>query len=213
MALYEMVVGGEYEVAALLTTVTRDYGRVSMHGVREELLDRQAEVLRLPLDKVHIEAGASNEDYEAAMRNALYRYLEQGVRRVVFGDILLEDIRRYREDNLARVGMQALFPLWKRDTTELAHAFISLGFRAVVTCVDSQHLDGSFAGREYDERFLADLPRSVDPCGENGEFHSFVYSGPSYREDVRFKRGEVVLRDNRFYFCDLLPLRAEDGEG
>ena len=206
MALYELQMQGIYDVAALLTTVTRDYGRVSMHGVREDLLDRQAEALRLPLDKVYIGAGASNEDYEAAMRDTLYRYRERGVQRVVFGDIFLEDLKKYREGNLARVGMQALFPLWKRDTAELAHTFVDLGFKAVVTCVDSEYLDGGFSGRDYDERFLADLPPTVDPCGENGEFHSFVYDGPIVREGVRFERGEVVLRDNRYYFCDLVPV-------
>ncbi len=206
MALYELQMQGTCDVAALLTTVTRDYGRVSMHGVREELLDRQARALHLLLDKVYIGAGASNEDYEAAMRDTLYRYREQGIQRVVFGDIFLEDLRKYREDNLARVGMQALFPLWKRDTAELAHTFVDLGFKATVTCVDSEYLDRGFAGRDYDESFLADLPPAVDPCGENGEFHSFVYDGPVFREGVRFGRGEVVIRDNRFYFCDLVPV-------
>jgi uncharacterized protein (TIGR00290 family) len=206
MALYELQMQGACDVAALLTTVTRDYGRVSMHGVREELLDRQAEPLRLPLDKVYIGAGASNEDYEAAMRDALYRYRERGVQRVVFGDIFLEDLRKYREDNLARVGMQAMFPLWKRDTAELARMFVDVGLETTVTCVDSEYLDGNFAGRDYDEQFLADLPPTVDPCGENGEFHSFVYDGPIFREGVRFEKGEVVLRDNRYYFCDLVPV-------
>lgn len=205
LTLHELSVDGGYEVAALLTTVTEDYDRISIHGVRRSLLEKQAQSLSLPLEIVSITKNATNEEYEAKMRETLTRYKNQGVLSAVFGDIFLEDIREYREKNLSQVGMKAVFPIWHRDTSELARNFITLGFKAVVTCVDSHALDGSFVEREYDERFLADLPSSVDPCGENGEFHSFVYDGPIFRERISHTRGEVVLRDERFYFCDLLP--------
>jgi len=124
---------------------------------------------------------------------------------VVFGDVFLEDLRRYREGNLAKIGMKVVFPLWKRDTNELAHAFIDLGFKAVITCVDSNVLDRRFVGRVFDEQFMSELPDTVDPCGENGEFHSFVYDGPIFRERIAHRKGKVILRDNRFYYCDLIP--------
>jgi uncharacterized protein (TIGR00290 family) len=205
MALYELRRTGGYEVAALLTTVTEDYGRVSMHGVRSALLDRQAGSLALPLEKVHITKESGNIEYEEKMGEALARYRRGGVLSVAFGDIFLEDLRRYRESKLSKAGMKGLFPLWKMDTAGLAREFISLGFKAVVTCVDSDVLEGRFAGRDYDEGFLAELPPSVDPCGENGEFHSFVYDGPIFRDRIGFEKGEVVLRDKRYYFCDLMP--------
>lgn len=203
LALHELGVG---RVAALLTTVTEDYGRVSMHGVRSELLERQAEALGLPLETVYITRNSSNADYDAIMAAKLSRYRSQGVSAVAFGDIFLEDVRRYREENLGKVGMKALFPIWKRDTAELARDFLGLGFRAVVTCVDSTLLGRRFAGREFDAGFLAELPAGVDPCGERGEFHSFVYGGPIFRNIVAHNRnrGQVVLREG-FYYCDLLP--------
>ena len=206
MALHELEAGGAYEVLALLTTVTEQYDRVSMHGVRTSLLERQAESLGLPVEKVYLGADASNEEYEARMRDKLAYYQAKGVSSVAFGDLFLEDVRQYREENLSRVGMKGLFPLWGRDTSEVARSFIGLGFKAVVTCVDSSQLDGAFVGREFDERFLAELPSAVDPCGENGEFHSFVYDGPLFRAEIGHKRGEIVLRDSRFYFCDLTPI-------
>ena len=209
LALYELKMNGGCEIAALLTTVTRDYDRISMHGVRTALLRRQAESLGIPLDTVHISAGAPNEEYDARMREKLTAYRELGICSVVFGDIFLEDIRRYREDNLSRIGMKARFPLWKRDTAELARRFIGLGFKAVLTCVDSKSLDGKFVGRAFDERLLSELPAGVDPCGENGEFHSFVHDGPIFRERIRYRKGKVVLRDNRFYYCDLVPLSGQ----
>jgi uncharacterized protein (TIGR00290 family) len=132
---------------------------------------------------------------------------------VVFGDIFLEDLRKYREENLSKIGMKAVFPIWKRNTTELAHTFIDSGFKAVITCIDSQVLDKGFVGRRYDEQFLSELPSNLDPCGENGEFHSFVYDGPIFRESLLFEPGDVVLRDNRFYFCDLIPLAKLEATG
>ena len=208
MALYELQRSKNYEVAALLTTVTEEYDRISMHGVRRILLEQQVESLGFPLEIIYIPRNSSNEEYEARMKEKLLQYKSRGVSSVVFGDIFLEDLRKYREDNLAKVGMKGIFPIWKRDTAELAHTFIGLGFKAVITCVDCNFLDQTFAGKAFNEQFLSDLPSTVDPCGENGEFHSFVYDGPIFSERVRYRKGKVVLRDNRFYFCDLLPVRA-----
>lgn len=205
LALHEIRKSEEFEVVSLLTTVTEDYDRISMHGVRRELLERQAGSLGLPLRKILITKGASNEDYEARMKKTLLEFKSEGVASVVIGDIFLEDLRRYREDNLARAGMKGIFPLWKRDTAELARDFIDMDFKAIVTCVDTAVLDGKFAGRLIDGEFLAELPAGVDPCGENGEFHSFVYGGPVFNEKISFTKGEVVLRENRFCFCDLVP--------
>jgi len=207
MALYELQKKGSYQISALLTTVTKDYDRVSMHGVRRSLLERQADSLGYPLEQVLISKDASNEEYEAKMKETLEKYLSAGILTVVFGDIFLEDIRKYREENLSDIGMKAVFPIWKRNTVELAHTFVDLGFKAVVTCVDSSFLSKAFVGRLFDEHFLSELPSNIDPCGENGEFHSFVYGGPGFRESLSFTLGDVVLRDDRFYFCDLIPLR------
>lgn len=204
MTLYELRKMGAYEVAALLTTITEGYDRISMHGVRTTLLERQATSLGAPLHKLYIPSGCSNEQYEAAMRVALTHYQAQGVNACAFGDLFLRDIRAYREHNLSAIGMNALFPVWERDTAEFIRTFIGLGFKAVVTCVDPRALDPSFAGRVIDDAFLRDLPASVDPCGEHGEFHSFVYDGPIFAEAVGVSVGEVVLREG-FYFCDLLP--------
>lgn len=204
-ALHEIREADRHTVIGLLTTVTRGYERVSMHGVRIALVEQQAESIGLPLERVHIPVESSNEDYEAAMRDALIRYKAEGVTGVAFGDLFLEDLKKYREKKLAEVDMTAVFPLWKRDTTELARSFIEQGFRAVITCVDSQVLNGTFSGRFFDEQFLADLPPHIDPCGENGEFHSFVFDGPLFRKPVQFEKGEIVVREDRFHFCELLP--------
>ncbi len=205
LALYELNKSDRYRIAALVTTVTEDYDRISMHGVRRALLEQQANSLELPLEKVPITKGASNEEYERQMRILLNKYREIGVRAVAFGDIFLQDLREYREKNLAQIGMTAVFPLWKRETAELARAFVDQGFHGITTCVDSQVLGKEFVGRLIDRRFLSELPAAVDPCGENGEFHSFAFAGPIFRQEIRFTRGEVVLRDERFYFCDLIP--------
>ena len=206
MALYELQTGNEYEISALLTTLTEDYDRISMHGVRRVLLEQQAESLGFPLEKVYITKNASNSEYEAKMKDKLMDYKTRGVLSIAFGDIFLEDLKIHREENLSGIGMTGIFPLWKRDTTELAHAFIEGGFQAVITCVDSNVLDKRFVGRTYDTQFLRELPSSVDPCGENGEFHSFVYDGPIFRKKIAFTIEDIVLRDNRFYFCDLVPV-------
>jgi uncharacterized protein (TIGR00290 family) len=191
-------------VNALLTTVTDPYDRISMHGVRHRLLIAQAGAIGLPVTEARIPSGASNAQYEDAFGRALAAHRSGGVRRMAFGDLFLADIRAYRERQLAGLGMSALFPLWHRDTTELAHKFIALGFRAVLVCVDPRHLDASFAGRSFDADLLRDLPPTVDPCGENGEFHTFVTDGPIFEAPIACTPGVVVNRDG-FVFCDLVP--------
>ncbi len=207
LALYELHKNKNYEIVSLLTTITQDYDRISMHGVRTILLEMQAESLGLPLEKVFITKDTTNEQYECKMWEVMAKYQAAGVSSVVFGDIFLEDLRKYREDNLSKTGMKGIFPIWKRDTAELAHEFIESGFKTVITCIDSNHLDKTFIGSAFDEQFLSRLPSTVDPCGENGEFHSFVYDGPIFRDRILHTTGKVVLRENRFYFCDLLPLK------
>ena len=211
LALREILGDARYRVAALLTTVTAEYDRISIHGVRRALLRRQAEALGLPLDEVLISPGASNHEYETNMGAALavLRTRIPGLGTVVFGDLFLADIRAYRERMLARIGMRGLFPLWLRDTRALAYDFVRLGYRAVLVCVDAAQLAGEFAGREFDAELLSDLPPGVDPCGENGEFHTFVYAGPGLREPVSHERGPVVVRDGRFVYCDLMETTSQ----
>lgn len=206
LALREIQLGGQYTPAALLTTVTSEYDRISMHGVRRSLLRAQAASLGIQLCEVEISPHADNQEYERKMDEALSRLrgATPAIGAVVFGDLFLEDIRAYRENNLARAGLRGIFPLWLRDTRQLAADFTALGFRAVVVCVDSTVLDHSFAGREYDDAFVRDLPAGVDPCGENGEFHTFVYDGPPFAHPVAHERGEVVVRDERFVYADLV---------
>lgn len=192
----------DVRVVGLLTTVTEGYDRVSMHGVRRALLLQQAEALGLPLAEVRIPPQCVNPIYESRMEHALRAQLAAGVRTVAFGDIFLEDLREYRERNLAKLDMRAIFPIWKRDTRELAREFCQQGFRAIAVCIDPKKLDRSFAGRELTADFFSDLPAGVDPCGENGEFHTFVFAGPIFRRPVAVQRGEIVDRDG-FTFCDL----------
>jgi uncharacterized protein (TIGR00290 family) len=206
LALYELLKSQKYRIASLLTTVTEDYDRISMHGVRRVLLEQQAAALGFPLEQVFISRNASNEEYEARMEQVLAKHKEAGVTSVVFGDILLEDLRAYREDKLATLAMQGIFPIWKRDTRALAHSLTALGFEAVTTCVDTRMLGRQFVGRGIDEQFLADLPANVDACGENGEYHSFVSDGPIFQANVAYTLGEIVLRENRFCYCDLVPV-------
>ena len=205
MALYELKKNKNLEISALLTTMTQDYKRVSIHGVRSVLLERQADALGLPLEQVNITKDSSSEEYEVKMRDKLGYYKKRGVSTVAFGDIFLEDLRKYRQEKLAGM-MKAVFPIWKRDTGLLAHDFIDLGFKAITTCVDSNFLSQDFAGREFDGRFLSELPRGVDPCGENGEFHTFVYDGPIFKNSIGCQKKDVILRDSRFYYCELLPV-------
>jgi uncharacterized protein (TIGR00290 family) len=207
LSLHRLRSAGDTEVPLLLTTVTEGYDRISMHGVRRELLERQADALGMGLQCVTIPKGCSDREYRGRMAAAMEDLLNQGITSVAFGDIFLEDVRRYREENLAELGVEARFPLWGADTSELAREFTANGFRAAVTCVDTEQLPAEFAGRVYDEAFIADLPEGVDPCGENGEFHTFVYDGPVFREPVSFERGEPVMREDRFCFYDLeLPV-------
>jgi uncharacterized protein (TIGR00290 family) len=208
MALHALLQRNDVRVVALLTTVTEGYERISMHGVRRELLALQAESIGLPLHEVRIPPQCVNPIYEARMEEALRIYLDQGVSTVAFGDIFLEDLRAYREKNLARVGMSAVFPIWKRDTRELIRHFHAHKFRAIAACVDPRILAPSFAGRELDDSFFRDLPPNADPCGENGEFHTFVFDGPIFRSPIPVHTGEVVTRDG-FVFCDLLPEMEE----
>ena len=203
MALHALLQDPKVRVVALLTTVTEGYNRVSMHGVRRELLQRQAESIGLPLHEVFIPPECVNPIYEARMEAALRGHFENGVRKVAFGDIFLEDLRAYREKNLARIGMTALFPIWKRDSRELIDSFHAQGFRSIAVCVNCKLLDRSFVGRELDASFFADLPAQVDCCGENGEFHTFAFGGPIFGDSVRFQVGGCVERDS-FVFCDLL---------
>ena len=208
MALYEIRRAGGYQIEGLLTTITRDYDRVCMHGVRTILLEQQAAALGLPLEKIYLDANGSQEAYEAKMRTYLATCRERGIRAVIFGDLFLEDVRHYRERNLAQAGMESVFPLWGQDTRALAERFLHTGFQAIITCVDLQALPRAFVGRRYDHAFLADLPPEADPCGERGEFHSFVYDGPLFRSPVPFQTGCTVVRENRFAYVDLVPSGA-----
>jgi uncharacterized protein (TIGR00290 family) len=189
---------------ALITTVTADYGRISMHGVRRELLCRQARAAGLPLVEVEIPASCTNDVYEQRMGQALAEAPLAEAQTIAFGDLFLADIRAYREERLSQVGKDAVFPLWGRDTAALAGEFIAAGFEAVLVCVDPRRLDPAFAGRRFDADLLADLPPDVDPCGENGEFHTFVHAGPIFSAPIACRVGEIVERDG-FVFCDVLP--------
>ncbi len=203
MTLARIVEKGEYEIAALVTTVSEKFSRVAIHGVRETLLERQADRLGLPLEKVPLPFPCPNEVYEERLAASLTRWQGVGVTHAIFGDLFLEDIRRYREAWLAKRGLQPVFPLWGESTAELARAMIDTGIRAVLTCVDTAKLDASFAGRFFDEKLLSELPRSVDPCGENGEFHTFVFDSPNFREPIRIEVGERVRREG-FEYADVV---------
>jgi uncharacterized protein (TIGR00290 family) len=204
LALAALTAAGGPPPVALITTITEDHDRISMHGVRRELLLAQAAATGVELVEVRIPAAASNEIYEARMAEALARPPLEGVAEIAFGDLFLTDIRAYRETRCAAAGRRARFPLWLCDTAALARRFIAENFRARITCVDPAQLDSSFAGREYDALLLAELPAGVDPCGENGEFHTFVFDGPVFTGPIACRPGEVVQRDG-FVFADLLP--------
>ena len=220
-----------FEVMGLLTTMNAEFSRISMHGVRESMLDAQAAAMDLPMHKVWV-GGSTHGEYEDQMRAALEGLKAVGVTHVIFGDIFLQDLREYRERQLAKVGLLAVFPLWQSNTSELIQTFIDTGFKTITCCINDAYLDESWAGREIDAAFIADLPEHVDPCGEHGEYHTFCFDGPIFNQPVEFKRGEVVYRplqapmpvapkdtaDDRydcvspvetkgFWFCDLLPLK------
>jgi uncharacterized protein (TIGR00290 family) len=226
--LYKILQQQQYEVICLLTSVNEQYQRISMHGVRVELLNRQAESIGLPLNKLLMPEMPTMEMYENIMEAALKDLKSRGATVSIFGDIFLEDLRKYREDKLKILGLKGIFPLWKISTTQLIHEFIDTGFKTIITCVNEKYLDKSFAGRMIDKEFIKDLPPNVDPCGENGEFHTFVFDGPIFKKPLVFERGEIVYRkyspardnnsssdlgkdndnpfDNGFWYCDLLPM-------
>lgn len=210
IALWTAQQNPDLDIRYVLTTVNQTHSRVSMHGVREALLDQQAERLRIPLRKVYLPEQAPMELYNQRMKEALSELSSEAIHTSLFGDIFLQDLREYREKELAAVGWNALFPIWGRSTTELFVEVLRQGFRAVIVCVNAGYLDSSWIGRELDESFLRDLPAGVDPCGENGEYHSFVYDGPNFTAPIMFSRGEVVYRtyqtDDGFYFGDLIPI-------
>lgn len=216
--LYKLLQTGEYDIQCLLTSISEQYQRISMHGVRVELLEQQAERIGIPLIKLQIPENPSMETYDNLMSETLTGLKQQGAQVSIFGDIFLEDLRAYREAKLAELDLKGIFPLWGSSTKELIREFIALGFKTIVTCVSEKHLDKSFAGRIIDESFLNDLPDGVDPCGENGEFHTFVFDGPLFPSPIPFEKGEVVYRtypapsqkyetpsSYGFWYCDLLP--------
>lgn len=205
LALYHVLRDAEIEVAGLLTTVTAGYDRISMHGVRTELLRAQCNALRLPLFEVEIPAACDNADYERAFIAKVADLQLSGINDFVFGDLFLEDVRAYREKLMGRAHANAHFPLWGEPTAELAREFVARGFRAVLVCVDPSQIAPTFCGRDYDYDLLADLPVTCDPCGERGEFHTYVYDGPVFDEPVKFRKGAVVQRGD-FYFCDLVSI-------
>ena len=224
LALYKLQEHYKYSVEKLVTTVNSDVNRISMHGVRIEMLKKQAENIGLPLQQIKLNGEVSMQEYTKIMETETNRLLQEGFAYSVFGDILLEDLKRYRENQLEKVGLKAIFPLWQEDTTQLLKEFMDKGFKAIVVCVNTDKLNKSFCGRVLNESFLNDLPKDVDPCGENGEFHTFVFDGPIFKEPIRFKIGELVEKsykpaknsndncftdnqkswDTSFVFCDLL---------
>ncbi|GGE93485.1 diphthine--ammonia ligase [Hymenobacter cavernae] len=223
LALYHILQDPHYAVAQLLTSVNAHHQRVSMHGVRVSLLEMQAQRIGLPLIQLALPEMPAMDDYERLMTATLAPLQQQGITHAIFGDIFLEDLRTYREQQLAKLGMQAVFPLWQRPGADILREYLDLGFQAVVVCVNEQHLDASFCGRLLDHDFLRDLPSGVDPCGENGEYHSFVFDAPYFSAPIAFERGELVRRIYAsptgsaaeanapdpfaagFWYCDLLP--------
>lgn len=211
LALYYLLQDHRYQVARLLTCVHEGHQRITMHGIRKELLEAQVNAADIPGSIVYIPESAANKEYEKIMSQALSELQKQGFSHAAFGDIFLADLRKYRESQLQPLGIEAVFPLWGKNTRQLADTFLSLGFKAVVVCVDAQRLPRSFAGRIYNEDFLRDLPANVDPAGENGEFHSFCFEGPVFKQPIPFTRGETVYRtyqngtsQHGFWFCDLI---------
>jgi len=216
LALHYLLQDASYQVAYLLTTVSAEHQRVSMHGLRAALLREQLETIGIPYGLVELPEDTTHATYEQVMKEEMGRLKAQGYTYAAFGDIFLEDLRRYREDQLASCGMQGVFPLWKRDTTELIHEFLDLGFRSVVVCVNGALLDPSFAGRVIDKDFIKDLPGNVDPCGENGEFHTFCFDAPFFQAPIDYAVGETVSKIYRngeqeytYWFCDLLSEKVD----
>ncbi len=214
LALERLLGHSEWRVVALVTTVTSGYDRVAIHGVRRSILRRQVDALGLPLIEAEIPPQSNNATYEAAFAGALVRARAiSDVDAIAFGDLYLADVRAYREAMLARLGWRGVFPLWGEDTSRLARYFIARGYRAILSCVDTDQLDAAFCGRDFDERLLADFPVQIDPCGENGEFHTCVHAGPIFHDAIALERGERVLRDARFQYVDLVDSDSSSGAG
>ena len=206
LALAALRADPAYEIVGLLTSITQEYDRVSIHGVCRALVEAQASALGQPLNEVVLHPNSSNDAYEAAFLEAVEKLSAEHGKELcfAFGDLYLADVRAYRERLMDRAGHDAIFPLWRKDTTALAWQFIEDGFRATLVCIDTQQLPATFAGHDYNAHLLNALPTSADPCGENGEFHTFVWAGPIFETPIYVERGEIVLRDDRFAFCDLL---------
>ena len=217
LALHYLLQDPGYNVECILTTVNAHFNRVSMHGLRIEMLEQQVKAIGLPSHRVALPESPSNGEYEKLMGQKVEELKAEGMEYAGFGDIFLEDLRVYREQQLAQVGIKTVFPLWKKDTTQLIQDFLGKGFKTIVVCVNAAVLDESFAGRIIDEDFINDLPEGVDPCGENGEFHTFCYDAPYFKNPVQFTVGEKVYREykngettNGFWFCDLIPLETNE---
>lgn len=195
LALHQLSKLGDFSVEKLVTTLNTDFNRISMHGVRKELLQQQAENLQIPLHIIPLNGEVSLESYNETMQKHTSKLKSEGFELSIFGDIFLEDLKTYREKELEKIGIKAVFPLWKKNTLKLANEFLDLGYKAIVVCTSAKQLDESFCGRVFDKNFLSDLPENVDPCGENGEFHTFVFDGPLFKKPIDFEIGEKVLRD------------------
>ncbi len=207
LALHRIM--GKHEVHALLTTITKPYSRVTMHGVRKELIKMQADSMGIPLEEIVIPPRCPDELYRRIMSKKMRDLIEKGVEAIVFGDIFLEDVRRFREENLKEVGMNGMFPLWGEDTWKLSREFLQLGFKAIITCIDPRRLSPEDLGKQYSLEFIENLPDNVDPCGENGEFHTFVYQAPYYKKGIEYRLGRKVQRDG-FWWIDLIPEPTEN---
>jgi len=230
LALYTIMQEDTYNVTQLVTTVNKENHRVSMHGLSIALLEAQATRIGLPLKQIALSGQVSMSDYSRLMKQAVLDLKEEGFTHALFGDIFLEDLKKYRDDELAKVAITGVYPLWKKDTEVILKEFLSLGFKAITVCVNAQLLDKSFCGREVDQSFIDDLPSGIDPCGEHGEFHTFVYDGPIFKEPVHFTIGERVLKtydrhendddncfqdkdmerwDTSFWYCDLIATSSK----
>ncbi|MCO6149534.1 diphthine--ammonia ligase [Flavobacterium sp. NRK1] len=212
LALYYLLQDKNYSVDYLLTSVNSHYNRVSMHGLRKELLEKQVQAVGIPGTNIELLEQPTNAEYETIMKGKVENLLTEGYEYAAFGDIFLEDLKTYRENQLKPFGIKTVFPLWKKDTKKLMSQFIDLGFKAITVCIDGSKLDKSFAGRIIDHDFINDLPKDVDICGENGEFHTFCFDGPYFKKPVNFTKGEIIMREyntkgfkSKFWFCDLLP--------
>ena len=215
LALYKFIENKEFEITQLLTSINAERQRISMHGIRKELLIKQAESIGIPLDIIEIPESTNMETYDSIMKNKLHTLKQKGIDYSIFGDIFLEDLRTYREARLSEVAIKGIFPLWKMQTKDVIAEFLKLGFKTIVVAADAKILSQDFVGRVIDEDFLKDLPSNVDPCGENGEFHTFVFDGPIFSKAIHFKIGEKVLKEyknkgnekwnSRFWYCDLIP--------